>query len=209
MKKTNIPKPEPAANDPVPSNVSAGAPELAPADGTPPPPSSEPLGPKEIEELKSLAAKANEHWEQLLRTAADFENFRKRAARERQEAAKYACEPLLLKLIPVLDNFDMALAATNTAVDPNAQSFQAGITMIHQQLKNLLTESGMEEIDALHKPFDPHWHEAISQQETAEAPEGQVVQQLRKGYRLRDRLLRPATVIVAKPPTEKAQTELA
>jgi molecular chaperone GrpE len=72
--------------------------------------------------------------------------------------------------------------------------------MIYQQLKSLLAETGVEEIDAAGKPFDPNFHEAVSQKETTEAPEGQVVQQLRKGYKLKDRLLRPATVIVAKQP---------
>ena len=155
----------------------------------------------EIEELKAQAAKAKEHWDQLLRTTADFENFKKRAARERQEAGKYAQESLLQKLIPVLDNFDMALAAAQSApAGAAAPSLQTGVNMIFQQLKGTLADAGLEEIDAANKPFDPNWHEAISQQETADAPEGQVVQQLRKGYKLRDRLLRPAGVIVSKKP---------
>ena len=72
--------------------------------------------------------------------------------------------------------------------------------MIHQQLRKALQESGLEEVEAAGKPFDPNWHEAVSQAESAEVPEGQVLQQLRKGYKLRDRLLRPATVIVARKP---------
>jgi molecular chaperone GrpE len=160
------------------------------------------LTPEEIEELKEQAAKAKEYWDQLLRTAADLENFKKRTARERQEFSKYANESLLQKLIPILDSFDMALAATN-ARQAASDSLQTGIAMIHQQLKTALSEAGLEEIDATQKTFDPNWHEALSQRETAEAPEGQVVQQLRKGYRLRDRLLRPAGVVVAKKPPEK------
>lgn len=157
---------------------------------------------EEIEVLKEQAAKAKEHWDQLLRTAADLENFKKRTARERQELSKYANESLLQKLIPILDSFDMALAATSAqAATPD--SLQTGIAMIHQQLKTALAEAGLEEIDATDKAFDPNWHEAISQQETADVPEGNVVQQLRKGYRLRDRLLRPAGVVVAKKPPEK------
>jgi molecular chaperone GrpE len=78
---------------------------------------------------------------------------------------------------------------------------QAGIAMIQQQLKGVLAEAGLEEIDANGKPFDPTLHEAVSQLETADAPEGQVVQQIRKGYKLRDRLLRPAAVVVAKKPS--------
>jgi molecular chaperone GrpE len=157
------------------------------------------LTPEEIEELKEEAAKAKEHWEQLLRTAADFENFKKRVARERQELSRYANESLLQKLIPILDNLDMALSAAS-AQPATVESLQTGVTIIQQQLKTVMAEAGLEEIDATNKTFDPNWHEALSQQETAEVAEGQVVQQLRKGYRLRDRLLRPAGVVVAKIP---------
>ncbi|PYK62943.1 MAG: hypothetical protein DME21_04625 [Verrucomicrobia bacterium] len=128
-----------------------------------------PFTPQQIEELKVRAAKADEHWDRLLRATADLENFKKRAARERQEATRFANVSLLEKLIPALDNFDMALAAANN--------------------------------DASGRPFDPNLHEALSQQETADVPEGQVLRQLRKGYKLRDRLIRPASVVVAKKPT--------
>lgn len=154
---------------------------------------------EQLEELKTRAAKADENWERLLRTTADFDNFKKRAAREKQDAIRYANEALLEKLVPVLDNFDAALSAAQSTAGAG-QSMQAGITMIFQQLKKALTESGLEEVDATGQKFDPNWHEAVSQQETAKVDEGQVVQQLRKGYKLRDRLLRPATVIVAKKP---------
>ena len=162
---------------------------------------------EEMEDLKQRAAKATENWDRLLRTTADFDNFKKRAAREKQDAIKYANEGLLEKLIPVLDNFDMALAATQTTQTTQAdavQSLQTGVKMIHQQFRAALTEAGLEEIDAADKTFDPNFHEAVSQRETADVPEGQVVQQLRKGYKLRERLLRPATVIVAKHPASPA-----
>jgi molecular chaperone GrpE len=159
------------------------------------------IAPEQLTELKERAAKADEHWDRLLRTTADFDNFKKRAAREKQDAIKFANESLLQKLIPVLDNFDMALAATQTSAKGDAvQSLQTGVSMIHQQLKSALVDAGLEELDATGKAFDPNIHEAVSQQETAEVPEGQVVQQLRKGYKFRDRLLRPASVVVAKPP---------
>ena len=95
----------------------------------------------------------------------------------------------------------MALAAAQSEQTEAAQSLQTGINMIYQQLRNVLVEAGLEEIDATGKAFDPNLHEAVSQQETAEVPEGQVVQQLRKGYKLRDRLLRPASVVVSKKPS--------
>jgi len=153
-----------------------------------------------VADLKAQAAKAKESYEQLLRTTADFDNYRKRAVRERQDAVKFANESLLQKLIPALDNFDMAIAAAAAAKEGATQSLQTGVNMILSQLRNALAEAGLEEIDATGKPFDPNFHEAVSQQETNDTPEGQVVQQLRKGYRLRERLLRPATVIVAKKP---------
>jgi molecular chaperone GrpE len=135
------------------------------------------FAPEQIEELKKRAAKADENWERLLRTTADFDNFKKRAARERTEAAQFANASLLQKLLPILDNFE-----------------------IQQQLKSVLIDAGLEEIDAGGKPFDPALHEAVSEQESSGVPEGHVLQQLRKGYKLRDRLLRPATVVVAKNP---------
>ena len=156
------------------------------------------ISPEQLEELQSRAAKADEHWDRLLRTAADFENFKKRAAREKHDAIKFANEALIQKLIPVLDNFDMALAAAQTNPADATQSLHTGIAMIHQQLKNILTEAGLEEVNADGETFDPNLHEAVSQKETADATEGQVLQQLRKGYKLRERLLRPASVVVAK-----------
>src|SRR5436190_4530378 len=97
--------------------------------------------PQQFEELKDRAAKADEHWERLLRTTADFDNFKKRAARERQDAIKYANEGVLEKLVPVLDNFDMALAAAQTSSGDAAQSLQTGVAMIFQQLKKALTDA--------------------------------------------------------------------
>jgi molecular chaperone GrpE len=156
--------------------------------------------PEQLDELKTLAAKADENWQRLLRTTADFDNYKKRAAREKQDAIKYANESLLQKVIPVLDNFEMALAATQNSSAEGLKSLQEGVAMIHSQLKTVLAEAGLEEVDATGKPFDPNLHEAVSQQESADVAEGNVLQQLRKGYKFRERLLRPATVIVAKQP---------
>jgi molecular chaperone GrpE len=160
------------------------------------------LSTEQIAELLERAEKADENWDRLLRQTADFENYKKRAAREKQDATKYANESLLQKLIPVVDNFEAALAAA-TAPNASADSLQTGVNMIYTQLKSALTDAGLEEIDASKQTFDPNLHEAVSQQETPDVPEGQVVQQLRKGYKLRDRLIRPATVIVAKKPAAK------
>jgi len=167
---------------------------------TPPPEASAPLTPEQIAELQTRAAKADENWERLLRTTADFENFKKRAAREKIEAGHYANASLLQKLLPILDNFEMALTAAQSAQGDKLASLSTGVTMIQQQLKSALAETGLEEIEAAGKAFDPNLHEAVSQMETAEVPEGHVAQQLRKGYKHKERLLRPATVVVAKLP---------
>jgi molecular chaperone GrpE len=180
---------------------------IEPQDATAGAPSDEPfaaaeeLSSDQIAALKEKADKAAEHHANWIRVSADLDNYRKRAARERQEAVKFANEALLEKLVPILDNFDMALAALTSAQSAGMESVQAGITMIHQQLRKVMSDAGLEEIDAAGKVFDPNFHEAISQQETADVREGHVVQQVRKGYKLRERLLRPAAVIVAKKPT--------
>jgi len=159
------------------------------------------ITPEQLADLKARAAKADEHWDRLLRTAADFENFKKRAARERHEAAQSAAAALIHKLLPVLDHLEMAqAAAARNAQGDQLAALQDGIAMIQQQLKAILAETGLEDVDASGRAFDPMLHEAVSQLETTEAPEGQVVQQIRKGYKMRDRLLRPATVVVAKKP---------
>jgi molecular chaperone GrpE len=101
-----------------------------------------------------------------VRLNAEFDNFKKRAARERAEAVKYANEALLERLIPTLDHFEMAMAAVNNAQDNSMASIKMGIEMVHNQLKSTLKEAGLQEIDALGKEFDPVWHEAVSQKET-------------------------------------------
>jgi molecular chaperone GrpE len=166
-----------------------GSPEAAPAPAA-----------TDLDTLKAKAAKADEHWDRLLRVTADLENFRKRAAREKQDAAKYANEALLQKLIPLLDNLDMAMTAANSAQGASVESLKTGVAMILNQFKGALTDAGLEEVNAANQPFDPNWHEAVSQQDSTDVPEGHVLQQLRKGYKFRDRLLRPASVIVARKP---------
>jgi molecular chaperone GrpE len=169
------------------------------ADGLP---AVAPSTPEQIEQLKERASKADEHWDRLLRLTADFDNYKKRAARERQEAISYANESLLTKLLPIMDSFEMAIAAANSTSksESGAQSLQAGVVMVSNQLKSILADSGLEEIDATGKPFDPNLHEAVSQEATKAVPEGHVVRQIRKGYKFRNRLLRAAGVVVAKKP---------
>lgn len=160
--------------------------------------SAQPLTPEQLTQLQEKAAKAEELRDQLLRTVADMDNLRKRSVREKQDAIRYANEAMLEKLIPVLDNFEMAMLATANAEGASVDAVKTGVNMILGQFKNVLGDAGLEEIDALGKPFDPNIHEAVSQQVSDKVAEGQVLQQLRKGYKLKDRLLRPATVVVSK-----------
>jgi molecular chaperone GrpE len=155
---------------------------------------------EQIAELKVKAAKAEEHWDRLLRTQADLENYRKRAIRERQESVQSAQATLMGAILPALDSFDRALAATRGGEAMNLDALKEGLELAYGQLRTALSNAGLEEINAEQRPFDPNVHEALSQQESAEVAEGQVLQQVRRGYRLRDRLIRPASVIVAKKP---------
>ena len=167
--------------------------EDAPSSGEPVTLSSE-----DFEKLTTEAGKSSENWEKFVRLTAEFDNYKKRAARDRTEAIRYANESLLESLLPTLDNFEMAMLAVENATTDSLESLKQGISMVHKQLRDVIKESGMEEIDAADQPFDPAWHEAVSQQESDDVPEGQVLQQIRKGYKLKDRLIRPANVIVAK-----------
>ena len=130
-----------------------------------------------------------------LRSQADFDNFRKRSAREKEEAVKYANSSLLERLIPIDDNFELGLAAAGSAEN---SPILAGMSMVSRQLTDFLGEFGVSPIDATGQTFDPNLHEAIAQEQSATVPEGKVIRQVRKGFKLKDRLLRPANVIVSK-----------
>src|SRR6059058_5384283 len=126
MKKTHVEIENQAEPDPASESDTAAAEPLVPLEpGT--------VSPEQLNELKDRAAKADEHWDRLLRTTADFDNFKKRATREKQDAIKFANENLLQKLIPILDNFDMALSAAQNTQGDGSQSLQTGINMIYQQ----------------------------------------------------------------------------
>ena len=158
-----------------------------------------PAGPGTMDEAR---AEIGDLSERLLRLQADFENFRKRAQREKDEARQFANQNLIEKQLPILDNFEMALAAAKDA-DP---ALRDGVQMIYDQLLGMLRDSGVETIDATGEGFDPNLHEAISQQETTEAEPGTVVEQVQRGYRLHERLVRPARVVVAKAPEAAEQS---
>jgi molecular chaperone GrpE len=132
-----------------------------------------------------------------LRSQADFENYKKRSAREKEEAIKYANSSLLERLVGILDNFELGLAA---AKEQGSNSpIYSGMVLVQKQLNDLLTENGLQPIEAEGKKFDPNLHEAIAHEPSA-FPEETVIRQTRRGYRLKDRLLRPARVVVSSGP---------
>ena len=150
--------------------------------------------------LTQLQTDIESYRDLALRSKADFDNFRKRAAREKEDAVKYANGTFLDRLIPILDNFELGLNAARGSAD-NSQIL-AGMDMVAKQLNDFLVSSGVEPVNAEGQHFDPNLHEAVAQEESATVPEGVIIRQLRKGYKLRDRLLRPATVMVSKGPGE-------
>ncbi|MFN0076717.1 MAG: nucleotide exchange factor GrpE [Prosthecobacter sp.] len=140
-----------------------------------------------------------DRWKDLAyRSQAELDNFRKRSAREAQETRAYANADLLRALFPIIDNFDMGLEAAR-AESEKSMIFM-GMSMVNRQIQDFLRDSGVMEIDSQGKAFDPNVHEAVAQEVSAEIAEGTVIRVTRRGYKLKDRMLRPASVIVASGP---------
>src|SRR5438067_8720384 len=130
-----------------------------------------------------------------LRSQADFENYKKRSTREKEEAIKYANSSLLERLLPIVDNFDLGLAAAKA--EGEASPIYSGMNLVLKQLQDFLTDNGLQLIEAVGQKFDPNLHEAIAHEPSQDVPEGAVIRQTRRGYRFKDRLLRPASVVVS------------
>lgn len=133
-----------------------------------------------------------------LRSQADFENYKKRAAREKDEAIKYANSSLLERLVAIIDNFELGLAAARS--EGEKSPIYSGMSMVLKQLTDFLADNGLQAIDAVGQPFDPNLHEAIAHEASDDVPEGVVIRQTRRGYKLKDRLLRPSSVVVSSGP---------
>jgi molecular chaperone GrpE len=146
------------------------------------------------ERLAALAAERDEAIDRWKRAAADFDNFRKRATREREEYITLANERLVKELLPILDDLERALVA---ATEHEEVALEDGVRLVHQSLESLLARQGIREIDATGM-FDPHVHEALLSQ-PSDAAEGSVIDVVQKGYTLGDRVVRPARVVVAAP----------
>jgi molecular chaperone GrpE len=147
--------------------------------------------------LKEDAQKAQECWDRLLRTQADFENTRKRLEREKQDFVKFANEGIILELLNVLDDLGRTVELAQSK-HQDLPAFLKGVEMILAHLYELLKEYGVKPIEAQGKLFDPHYHEALMQEENKDVPEHTIVEELQKGYLLNDRVIRTAKVKVSK-----------
>ncbi len=150
--------------------------------------------------MDGLQADLDRFRDLALRSQADFENYKKRSAREKEEAIKYANSSLLERLVSIIDNFELGLAA---AKEQGEQSpIYSGMVLVQKQLNDLLAENGLQPIEAEGRTFDPNVHEAIAHEQSDQVPEGVVLRQTRRGYRFKDRLLRPAKVVVSSGPVK-------
>ncbi len=161
---------------------------------TDPPGTADGGAPVTPDPAEALRAERDALQDRLLRTAAEFDNYRKRIDRERREHADTAAAGILMELLPIVDNLELALQASATA---GASAFRTGVELIHSQMLDLLRKRGVTPIDAVGTDFDPNVHEAVVQEASAAHREGEVMQELRRGYMLGDRLLRAAMVKVA------------
>ncbi len=156
------------------------------------------------EESEETLVKKNEEIKQLqdrvLRMAAEMDNTRKRLERERSDGISYANESLIRELLPVMDNLERAVQHGEKG--PSCQGLLEGVKMTLKNMGDVLAKFGCASFESMGKPFDPKYHEAVMQQESAEHPEKTVIQELQKGYTLRERLVRPAMVVVSKTPQD-------
>ena len=163
----------------------------------------------EVDLLKERLAKSEEQTKELedrlLRLAAEFDNYRKRTAKEFGYLVKNANERLIFELLDTLDNFQRALNSAKTSND--YENFHQGVELIYIHMKDILTKEGLKEIEAIGKPFDPNFHEAVIQAESEKHEEGMVMEEISKGYMLNDRLLRASKVVVSKGKSKEKKEE--
>lgn len=149
----------------------------------------------EKSKFEEVQQKADENYQRFLRAQADLDNFRRRTRSDKEEAAKYASMKLIEQLLPVIDNFERALASSQSNADYD--SLVKGIEMISRQISQAVEQEGLKAIEAVGQPFNPDFHEAIMQVESEEHEEGIIVEEVQKGYMLKDRVLRPTMVKVS------------
>lgn len=150
-------------------------------------------------QIDALTAEKASLYDKLLRRQAEFENYRKRVERERSELYQHGRDDVLLQFLPVVDNFERALSSLETS-EGDAEALRHGVELIHKQFKDALSKFGLEAVEAVGQTFDPHLHEAVTTEATDKHKENTVIQEFQRGYRIGDRLLRPAKVKVASSP---------
>jgi molecular chaperone GrpE len=148
-----------------------------------------------LAELEQARKQAEENYQRLLRVQADYDNFRRRTREEKEQLAKYASLKLIEQLLPVLDNFERALASSNDKKDYDA--LYKGLDMTFRQLEQVLAQEGLQRMESVGQPFNPEYHQAIMQVESEEHEEGIIVEEVQKGYMLKDKVIRPAMVKVS------------
>lgn len=149
--------------------------------------------------LETKTRESEEHYDRLLRVSADFENFKKRSAREMAEFKKYANQSLIRELLPIVDNLELAIKSAAEASETLDACLLDGVELTRKEILKVFDSFHVEPIEALGKPFDPSFHEAVMREESDAHTENTVVNELQKGYRMHDRLLRPSMVVVAMP----------
>lgn len=159
------------------------------------------------EQMAQLERETHELKETLLRKMAEFENLKKRTSREKEEAVRYGTAAVLTRLLEVLDNFDRALLLEPDSEGFDVHSFYEGMKLISKHLLDILKGEGLMEINPAGEPFDPFFHEAMMREESADFPDNTVAEVYQKGYKLKDRLLRPARVKVALQPADIVEPE--
>ena len=150
-------------------------------------------------QIDGLTAERAALYDKLMRRQAEFENYRKRVERERGELYQHGRDDVLLQFLPVVDNFERALSSLESS-EGDAEALRHGVELIHKQFKDALSKFGLEAVEAVGQTFDPHVHEAVTTEATDKHKENTVIQEFQRGYRIGDRLLRPAKVKVASSP---------
>lgn len=148
------------------------------------------------DEMQKLRSERDSLFDRLARLQAEFENYRKRSSREQQDFREYAVADALRSLLPVIDSFDLALKNSPSSAD--AAGLRSGLELVRKQFQDALTKLGVREIEAVGAAFDPQWHQAVEVVDTDDAEDNHVIEELQRGYKLKDRLLRPAMVRVAR-----------
>jgi molecular chaperone GrpE len=167
---------------------------VGPAVGRDAPGDADPTSPV-ADELAQACRERDDNYDRLLRKTAEFDNYRRRIDRERAEMARHAADDVLEALLPIVDDFERALRAE---AGPEAAAYRQGVELIYKQLYDLLARRGVTPIEAVGQAFDPRFHQAITYESSPGRSEGEVIEEVRRGYMHGDRLLRPAMVKVAK-----------